>query len=184
MPKRTQRYEDALLTALADPNEAAAYLLAHLKEEGRDAEPLFLMALRDVARAQSITAVAARAALGRESLYKSLSARGNPKWTTLKAILDAVGLSVSIEPKATPSHATRLREDVWLQRPQRLHRSLSPSKVSAAAYVRVSLHLLEARTEGSAPSRPQNRPDPLDVGPSIRLRYPEQFELGEQPLAA
>ncbi len=75
MPKRTESYQVALLEALKDSEEAAAYLNAAL-EEGEDAEALFLRALRNVAEARGITKIAAAAALNRESVYRALSAKG------------------------------------------------------------------------------------------------------------
>src|SRR5437762_1841067 len=97
MAKRTRKYEESLQEALKDPAEAAAYLTAHLEEEGDDAEELFLLALRDVALAHGMGELAKRASLGRESLYKALSQGGNPKFTTLRALLAAMGLRLSVE---------------------------------------------------------------------------------------
>ena len=99
MPKRTQKYEKSLAMSLRDPKEAAAYLNAHLDKDADDAEELFLLALRDVAKAYGIGEIAEQTRLGRESLYKALSARGNPKLTTLIALLDSVGLKLNVETK-------------------------------------------------------------------------------------
>ena len=99
MPKRTRKYEESLAEALRDPAAAAAYLNAHLEEEGDDAEALFLLALRDVARSRGVAGVAAAAELGRESLYKALSPGGNPKLATLRALLDAIGLRLAVDVK-------------------------------------------------------------------------------------
>ena len=100
MPKRTRKYEASLAESLRDPSEAAAYLNAHLEEEGDDDDALFLVALRDVARSHGIGSVAADADLGRESLYKALSPEGNPKLATLRNLLDAMGLKLAIDVKA------------------------------------------------------------------------------------
>lgn len=97
MPKRAKKYEDGLIQSLKDPKEAAAYLNAHLNED--DSDEVFLLALRDVAVAWGVSEVAENAVLGRESLYKALSKDGNPKLTTLRALLKAVGLKMSIEPE-------------------------------------------------------------------------------------
>ncbi len=97
MPKRTRKYEDGLIESLKDPSEAAAYLNAHLLEEGGDGEELFLLALRDVARANGVGDIAEAASLGRESLYKALSKEGNPKLSTLRSVLKALGLRLAVE---------------------------------------------------------------------------------------
>ena len=95
MPKRTKKYEDGLIESLKDPKEAAAYLNAHLDED--ESEEIFLLALRDVARAHGFGEIAEQTSLGRESLYKALSKDGNPKLSTLKSLLKAVGLKLAVE---------------------------------------------------------------------------------------
>ena len=97
MPKRTRKYEDSLVQSLKDPAEAAAYLNAHLEEDGDDASEMFLVALRDVAKAHGFSDIASQAELGRESLYKALSETGNPRLSTLSALLKVVGLRLSVE---------------------------------------------------------------------------------------
>jgi probable addiction module antidote protein len=69
--------------------EIAAYLDAAL-EEGDAA--LFAAALGDVARAKGMTGIAEGSGLGRESLYKSLSADGNPEFATVLKVLASLGL--------------------------------------------------------------------------------------------
>lgn len=99
MPKRTSSYDDALLADLRNPEEAAAYLAASLEDTSDpDAEKLFLMALQNVARAYGMQEVAEKTSLGRESLYKALSKQGNPKLRTLTAVLESVGLRLSVSP--------------------------------------------------------------------------------------
>lgn len=53
-----------------------------------------MLALRDVAEAHKIGKVAVAAGVNRETLYRTLSARGNPTFTTLESILDAVGVEL------------------------------------------------------------------------------------------
>ena len=58
-----------------------------------------LLALRSVAEAcGGLGAVAAEAGISRESLYRALSAKGNPTLNTLLAVLKAVGMKLSVEP--------------------------------------------------------------------------------------
>lgn len=88
----TRNYQDALKEALKDPAEAAAYLEAAFLDED---EAGFLMALRNVAEAHGIARVAEQTGLGRESLYKTLSENGNPKLSTLRSLLDAIGVRMT-----------------------------------------------------------------------------------------
>ena len=99
MAKRAKKYEDSLVEALKDPVEAAAYLNAYLEDTDEPDEQGFLLALKDVAKAYGMSNIAESSNLGRESLYKSLSADGNPKLTTLVALLSSMGLHLSVNPK-------------------------------------------------------------------------------------
>lgn len=92
---KARKYHDSLKEDLKDPAEAAAYLEAALLDED---EAGFLMALRNVAEAHGISNVAKASGLGRESLYKTLNDSGNPKLSTLKALLDVVGLRMTFTP--------------------------------------------------------------------------------------
>jgi probable addiction module antidote protein len=100
MARRTKSYQATLIESLKDPEEAAAYLNAALEEHAEDAEELFLLALRNVAEAHGIAKLATEAALNRETLYRTLSTRGNPRLTTIGALLDALGLRLAVEVKA------------------------------------------------------------------------------------
>ena len=91
-------YEEGLYQRLKDPKFAAGYLMACLESGEPDAKEVFLLALRHVAKAQGFKNVSLNTGLGRESLYKSISGKGDPKISTLFAILDALGLRFSIEP--------------------------------------------------------------------------------------
>jgi len=93
--KKSVSYEDGLMERLKDHEYAAGYLKTCC-EEGDES---FLMALRDVAKAYSFSKVSKTTKLGRESLYKSLSKKGNPTLSTLTSILDIAGLQLSVETK-------------------------------------------------------------------------------------
>ncbi len=68
-----------------------------------DGDPaLIAAALGDVARAKGMTRIAAEAGLGRESLYKALSARGNPELATVLKVLRALGLSLKVGVRSSP----------------------------------------------------------------------------------
>jgi probable addiction module antidote protein len=89
-------YSARLVDQLRDPIEAAAYLDAAI--EAGDSAAL-LLAMRNVAAANGgISAVAQQTGFSRESLYRSLSARGNPTVQTLSGVLGALGLRLSVQP--------------------------------------------------------------------------------------
>jgi probable addiction module antidote protein len=75
--------------------DMAAYLEAAL-EEGDAA--LVAAALGDIARAKGMTQVARDAGLGRESLYKALSPSGNPEFSTILRVIQALGLQLHAAP--------------------------------------------------------------------------------------
>ena len=78
-----------------DPQFAAEYLRAALEES--DEPRVLLLALRHVAQARGIAKIAKSAGVERESLYRALSANGNPRLSTLYAVAKAVGLRLTLE---------------------------------------------------------------------------------------
>ncbi len=96
---RARDYRDHLDEVLVDDEEALGYLNAALE----DSAEVFLLALRDVARARKggLPALAEAAQLNREHLYRMLSENGNPELRSLEALLDALGFRLSVELKAT-----------------------------------------------------------------------------------
>ena len=102
MPKRTRDYHAWLIDELKDPVVAANYL----NEALSDSRQMFLKALRNVAEAGTITKVARKAGVRRESLYRSLSDHGNPRLDTLNSVLSVLGLGIAIEvrPAAAKHH--------------------------------------------------------------------------------
>jgi probable addiction module antidote protein len=87
---RSRSYQAGLHERLKDPEHVAAYLNA----AGKESRDVFLLALRDVAEAHKISKVALAAGVNRETLYRTLSAHGNPTFTTLESILAAVGVEL------------------------------------------------------------------------------------------
>lgn len=80
----------------ANPKLQVEYLRAAL--EDADGPKALLVALRRVAEARGGVAKVAKAAgVERESLYRALSARGNPRLSTLVAVTRAVGLRLTVE---------------------------------------------------------------------------------------
>lgn len=57
-------------------------------------------ALGDVARSKGMSEIARNAGVGRQALYNSLSDNGNPTLETLTAVLDALGLQLTVQKRA------------------------------------------------------------------------------------
>lgn len=89
----------------ADRELAVAYLKAAMESlDNPEDRAAGLLALRTVAEAYGgLGAVATEAGISRESLYRALSPKGNPTLKTILAVLNAVGMRLSVEPG---QHAT------------------------------------------------------------------------------
>lgn len=75
-------------------------MLTYLDEAARSGDPVLLQAaLGDIAKAKGMAEVARSAGVGRESLYKSLSTKGNPSFQTVAKVIDALGGQITIAPK-------------------------------------------------------------------------------------
>ena len=74
---------------LETEEDMAAYLNVALEEGDLG---LIMATLGDIARARRMAIVAQETGLGRESLYKSLSADGNPEFATVLKVVSALGL--------------------------------------------------------------------------------------------
>ena len=90
------------------PFDAADYLdsdesiAAYLSAAMEDGDPeLFLVAIKDVARARGMTQLAKDTGLGRESLYKALAPGAKPRYDTILKVVKALGVTLH----ASPTHA-------------------------------------------------------------------------------
>ena len=82
---------------LADPAFQREFLLAMHEEGGAEG---LLEGLREIALAEGrMTEVAQRAGVARTSLYRSLSAKGNPAFKTVHAALETLGLELVLVPR-------------------------------------------------------------------------------------
>lgn len=84
---------------LRTPEEMAAYLEAAIEDSDGDAA-FIAMALGDIARAKGMAELSRETGLGRESLYKALSADGNPQLSTVLKVAKALGLQLHVKPAA------------------------------------------------------------------------------------
>jgi probable addiction module antidote protein len=88
------KHDDWLLEQLKDAEFAAEYLNAASED---DDPKTYLTALRKVVEARGgMASIAEKAHLSRETLYRTLSTRGNPTIKTLTAVLKATGLKFGV----------------------------------------------------------------------------------------
>ncbi len=97
MNRRTSiSHDEAIIRRIRkDPQFAVEYLRAALEEA--DEPRVLLLALRHVAQARGIAKIAKAAGIERESLYRALSANGNPRLSTLHAVAKGIGLKLTVE---------------------------------------------------------------------------------------
>lgn len=89
MKSKTKRWD------AADHLKSRADMAAYLEAALEDGDPSLVAAvLGDIARAKGMTKVAREAGMGRESLYKALSAGGNPELGTILRVVRALGLKL------------------------------------------------------------------------------------------
>lgn len=84
-----------------NPVFAASYLAAAIEEA--DEPGVLLIALRQIAEARGgMAKIAKDAGIKRESLYRALSRWGNPRLTTLLAVIRAMGMTLTVATTARP----------------------------------------------------------------------------------
>jgi probable addiction module antidote protein len=71
----------------------AEYLSAAAEDSNPD---VFVAALGDVAKARGMAQIAKDSGLGRESLYKALSAGAHPRFETINSVLRALGVKFAV----------------------------------------------------------------------------------------
>lgn len=76
---------------LRDLEDVATYLEIALQESAEDPTAI-PRALGVIARSQNMSELARRVGMSRDGLYKALSAEGNPTWSTILKVTNALGL--------------------------------------------------------------------------------------------
>jgi probable addiction module antidote protein len=95
--KTSESHDDVMRRRLRESQSFAAEYLKAALDDSEDPGVL-LIALRRIAEARGgIAKVAKAAGIERESLYRALSAKGNPRLSTLVAVTRAVGLKLTVE---------------------------------------------------------------------------------------
>jgi probable addiction module antidote protein len=94
MTMKTVNHDEWLIKQLQNAEFAAEFINAASEDED---PKTYLTALRLVVEARGgIKEVAEKTNLSKESLYRTLSARGNPTIKTLFAVLNATGLKMAV----------------------------------------------------------------------------------------
>ena len=89
-------FQDYLMEQLRDPETAYHYIMEAI--EGNEPEYLKIL-LGDVVRAWGVGYISEQTGISRQTIYKMLSEKGNPTHKNLVAILDALGLELTIRQK-------------------------------------------------------------------------------------
>jgi len=100
--KRYRSYKEHLIEKLKDANYASAYLNACLEEsfETKDMG-IFQLAVRDVVEAHGgMGEISSKMEVSRESFYRSLSHKGNARFSTLMSAIKACGLKLKFHPSS------------------------------------------------------------------------------------
>jgi len=102
-------YEEILIKELRkNPEEAIYYLNACLEE---DDPRVFLIAVKQVIEALGgMTKFSRKTKLGRVSIYKMLSKKGNPGFMNVLALLSCAGITLRAVPKSrTKNHGPKTK---------------------------------------------------------------------------
>jgi probable addiction module antidote protein len=92
--KKVQKLKAFDMTRHLDSEEAMAEYLSQVLEDGDNDE--LIRALGHIAKAKGMATVAKDSGLGRESLYKALSAGSKPRFDTISKVINALGLKISV----------------------------------------------------------------------------------------
>lgn len=95
---KSRLHDDAMVGLLReDPDFAQHYLhQAFIDIDEKGGQEAFLSALRHVVEARGgMAQIAERAGVSRETLYRTLSPKGNPTLKTLRSVVSATGFQFS-----------------------------------------------------------------------------------------
>jgi probable addiction module antidote protein len=113
IPNASSSYHEWEIELLRGDGELAVEYLKVALESLNDPDDrgASLLMLRALAEAYGgVGAVAAQAGISRESLYRSLSPKGNPTLKTLVAVLNTMGLRLSVVPKEQAARKRKPRK--------------------------------------------------------------------------
>ncbi len=88
--------KNKITTSIWDPAEhleTKEDMVVYLESALEDGDPALISAvLGDIARAKGMVEIAEKTGLGRTSLYKALSPEGNPEFSTILKVINALGI--------------------------------------------------------------------------------------------
>lgn len=84
----------------------AEFLTASLEDPNPD---VFLLALRDIAKARGMAELAKASGLGRESLYKALAPGSKPRYETIMKVMHGLGIALLAKTNTPQVPAPRVR---------------------------------------------------------------------------
>ena len=76
-----------------DQEDVEAYLAIFLEENGTDG---LVRALGHIAKKKGMTEVAKKAGVSRQSLYRTLVEKGNPNFSTVNKVVEALGCHLTV----------------------------------------------------------------------------------------
>ena len=88
---KTKPYEFAQHVETED--DIKAYLSAFLEEDGAEG---FINALGHLAKKKGMTEIARSAGISRQNLYRTLTEGGNPNFTTVNKVVEALGCKLVV----------------------------------------------------------------------------------------
>ena len=89
-------FRDYMMEELTDPECAYLFILEAIEVN----DPEYLkVALGDVVRAYGVSHISEQTGIGRQAIYRMLSEKGNPTHNNLAAILDVLGLELTVRRK-------------------------------------------------------------------------------------
>jgi len=75
--------------------------VAYLNAELEEGDPHYIkVALNNIARARNMSEIAKKAKIPRATIYRALDIKGNPEYTTIQKIVNALDMRLLVVPKA------------------------------------------------------------------------------------
>ncbi|MDH4122265.1 MAG: addiction module antidote protein [Deltaproteobacteria bacterium] len=106
MAKTHRSHEDATIEMFQKDPELAAEYLNTVLQDGDETD--LMLALRYLSKAfGGVAEIARKAEINANTLYRTLSERGNPEMKTLSAILKPMGMRLAVRPLERPRKSIR-----------------------------------------------------------------------------